>query len=54
VTVPLAFAAARRCLDDPTLSLERELRRAASEAFRKEKLVDALIERIKTLFEAEE
>jgi CRISPR-associated protein Cas1 len=53
VTVPLAFATARRCLDDPTLALERELRRKASETFRKEQLVDTLIERIKTLFEAD-
>jgi CRISP-associated protein Cas1 len=52
VTVPLAFATARRCLDDPTLVLEREVRRQASETFRKEKLVDTLIDRIKTLFEA--
>ena len=52
VTVPLAFATARRCLDDPTLVLERELRRQASETFRKDKLVDTLIDRIKTLFEA--
>jgi CRISPR-associated protein Cas1 len=51
--VPLAFATARRCLDDPTLALEREVRRQASETFRKEKLVDTLIERIKTLFEAD-
>ncbi len=54
VTVPVAFATARACLDDPKLVLEREVRRRASEAFRKEKLVDTLIERIKTLFEAED
>jgi CRISP-associated protein Cas1 len=53
VTVPLAFAAARRCLDDPNLSLEREVRRRASETFRREKLIDTLIEHIKTLFEAD-
>jgi CRISP-associated protein Cas1 len=53
VTVPVAFGAARACLDDPTLVLEREVRRRASETFRKEKLVDALIERIKSLFEAD-
>lgn len=52
ITVPLAFATARACLDNPTLVLEREIRRRASEAFRKEKLVDSLIERIKSLFEA--
>lgn len=53
VTVPLAFATARACLDDPALNLEREIRRRASEIFRKEKLVDMLIERIKALFEAD-
>jgi len=53
VTVPVAFAAARACLDDPKLVLEREVRRRASEAFRKEKLVDTLIERVKSLFEAD-
>jgi len=53
VTVPVAFAAARRCLDDPEIVLEREVRRRAAEAFRKEKLVDTLIERIKSLFEAD-
>ncbi len=53
VTVPLAFTTARACLDDPALHLEREIRRRASEAFRKDKLVDTLIGRIKTLFEAD-
>lgn len=53
VTVPVAFAAARACLDDPQLALEREVRKRAGEAFRREKLIDALIERIKTLFEAD-
>ena len=52
-TVPIAFGAARACLDNPKLVLEREVRRRASEAFRKEKLIDTLIERIKTLFEAD-
>jgi CRISP-associated protein Cas1 len=53
VTVPVAFTAARACLDNPTLLLEREVRRRASETFRKEKLVETLIERIKSLFEAD-
>lgn len=52
VTVPVAFVAARACIDDPGLHLEREVRRRAAEAFRKEKLIDTLIEWIKTLFEA--
>lgn len=53
VTVPVAFSVARRCLDDPELVLEREVRRQASEAFRKERLVNHFIERIKSLFEAD-
>jgi CRISPR-associated protein Cas1 len=52
-TVPIAFAAARACLDDPSRVLEREVRRRAAEAFRKDQLVDRLIERIKDLFEAD-
>ncbi|MEZ5936179.1 MAG: type I-E CRISPR-associated endonuclease Cas1e [Alphaproteobacteria bacterium] len=53
VTVPLAFAAAKRCLDNAELILEREVRKKASETFRKEKLIDGLIGRIKSLFEAD-
>lgn len=52
-TVPIAFGAARACLDNGTLVLEREVRRRASEAFRKQRLVDTLIDRIKALFEAD-
>lgn len=53
ITVPVAFDAARACLDDPSRILEREVRRRAADAFRREKLIDTLIERIKTLFEAD-
>lgn len=53
VTVPIAFATARACMDDGMLVLEREVRRRASAAFRKERLIDALIERIKQMFEAD-
>lgn len=51
VTVPVAFAAARACLDDPRLPLEREVRKRAAEAFRKEQLIPSLIDRIKQLFD---
>jgi CRISP-associated protein Cas1 len=54
VTVPVAFAAARAVMDDPTRAREREVRRRAADAFRREKLVDRLIEKIKALFEAGE
>jgi CRISPR-associated protein Cas1 len=51
VTVPVAFAAARACLDDSRLVLEREVRRRAGEAFRREQLIPALIDRIKELLD---
>ena len=35
-TVPVAFAAARACMDDPRLALEREVRKRAAEAFRRD------------------
>jgi CRISPR-associated protein Cas1 len=53
VTIPIAFAATRACLDDGKLVLEREVRKRAGEAFRKEQLIPALIDRIKQLFDAE-
>ena len=53
VTVPVAFAVARGCIDNPLLTLEREVRKRAADAFRKDNLIDTLIERIKTLFEAD-
>lgn len=49
ITVPLAFSVARRCLDDPGLSLEREVRFEAAKWFRKHKLIPAMIERIREL-----
>lgn len=51
VTVPVAFTAARACLDDGRLILEREVRRRAAEAFRKEQVIPALIDRIKQLLD---
>ncbi len=51
VTVPVAFAAARACLDDGTLVLEREVRRRAADAFRRERMIPTLIDRIKELFD---
>lgn len=53
VTVPVAFTAARACLDDPGRTLEREVRRHAAEAFRRERLIDTMIDRIKALFEVD-
>lgn len=52
LTVPLAFQAARKVLDNPTLNLERILRRDAASEFRKRQLVPKMIDRIKELLDA--
>lgn len=54
VTVPMAFRAARKVLDDPTLSLERTLRRDAAAVFRRQKLIPKMIDRIKELLSADD
>lgn len=54
VTVPLAFKAARKVLDDATLSIERTLRRDAASEFRKRQLVPKMIERIRELLDADD
>lgn len=52
ITVPLAFQAARKVLNDPTLSIERTLRYDAATEFRKRKLISKMIEQIKELLNA--
>lgn len=52
ITVPLAFQAARKVLDDPTLGVERTLRRDAATAFRRSQLIPKMIDRIKELLDA--
>lgn len=54
LTVPLAFAVARRVLDDPELALEREIRLEAAARFRKQKLIPSMIDRIKELLGADD
>ncbi|MCO6440767.1 MAG: type I-E CRISPR-associated endonuclease Cas1 [Nitrococcus mobilis] len=54
LTVPLAFQAARKVLDNPTLNLERVVRREAASEFRKRQLVPKMIDRIKELFHADD
>lgn len=49
VTLPLAFAAAKAASQNPSLNLERELRQRAAKAFRHEKLIPKMIDRIKEL-----
>lgn len=51
VTLPLAFGAVRAQLEGKAPSLERELRRRAAKAFRQEKLIPRMIDRIKELFD---
>jgi CRISPR-associated protein Cas1 len=54
LTIPLAFQAARKVLDNPTLSIERTLRRDAAAEFRKRQLVPKMIDRIKELLDADD
>lgn len=54
LTVPLAFQAARKVLDNSTLNLERTLRRDAGAEFRKRQLVPKMIDRIKELLDADD
>ena len=49
VTLPLAFAVARKVQENPSLTLERELRYEAARQFRKQKLIPKMIDRIKDL-----
>lgn len=54
ITVPLAFAVAKRVIDDPQRSLERELRFEAARCFRKQKLIPAMIDRVKELLHVDD
>lgn len=49
VTLPLAFATAKRIQNNRSLTLERELRYEAARLFRKTKLIPKMIDRIKDL-----
>jgi len=50
-TLPVAFRAAKEHLAHPDRSLDQLVRRAAAETIRRQKLIPAMIERIKELFE---
>ncbi|MEL7059204.1 MAG: type I-E CRISPR-associated endonuclease Cas1e [Acidobacteriota bacterium] len=54
VLIPVAFEAVQRFRDDERRSLERHVRSLAGERFRKEKVVAAMIERIKGLIDADD
>jgi CRISPR-associated protein Cas1 len=49
LTLPLAFGAAKAVLDHKADNLEREVRKRAAKAFRQEKVVPKMIDRIKEL-----
>ncbi|RME48226.1 MAG: type I-E CRISPR-associated endonuclease Cas1 [Chloroflexi bacterium] len=54
ITVPLAFSVARKILDDPELSLEREIRYQAADWFRRKKLIPSMIDRIKEILHVDD
>ncbi|MCS6997390.1 MAG: type I-E CRISPR-associated endonuclease Cas1e [Casimicrobiaceae bacterium] len=55
VTLPLAFGAVQAVVSGRSdLTLEREVRRRAVQAFRREKLVARMIDRIKELFDVDD
>ncbi len=54
VTLPLAFATAKRVQNNRSLTLERELRYEAARLFRKTKLIPKMIDRIKDLLNVDD
>lgn len=54
ITIPIAFKAARKALDDPEVQLERVIRYEAAAEFRKQKLIPKMIDRIKELIHADD
>lgn len=52
--VPLAFSVARSVIDEPARMLEREVRLEATRWFRRQKLIPAMIDRIKELFHVDD
>lgn len=52
MTLPVAFEAVKAAEKDPTVPLERLVRRIAGRAFRDQGLIPGMIDRIKTLFDA--
>ncbi|SEO55394.1 type I-E CRISPR-associated endonuclease Cas1e [Aquisalimonas asiatica] len=54
ITIPLAFAVARQVQENPSLSLERTLRKEAATTFRKKRLIPEMIDRVKELLHADD
>ncbi len=52
MTLPIAFQAVKAAEKDPTVPLERQVRRIAGRAFRDQGLIPGMIDRIKSLFDA--
>lgn len=52
LTLPVAFSAAARVLEQPRLSLEREVRMEAARWFRRQHLIPSMIDRIKEILKA--
>ncbi len=54
LTVPLAFQVARRVIDNPDRSIERESRCEAARQFRQRKVIPGMIDRIKDLLSVDD
>jgi CRISPR-associated protein Cas1 len=54
VTIPLAFSAAAKALDDGRIELERLVRKEAAAEFRRFKLIPKMIDRIKDLIHVDD
>ena len=54
VTLPVAFRAVREAQKQPHLSLDRHVRRLAGRAFREDRVIPTMIDRIKELFDADD
>lgn len=54
VTIPLAFSVARKAMDNPHLTLERELRLEAARLFRTRRLIPRMIDCVKELLDVDD
>ena len=54
VTIPCAFRAAKRVIDHPEANIERLTRRSVGDVLRRDKVIEAMLKRIKSLFEEEQ
>ena len=53
-TLPIAFSAARKALDGSPESIDRLVRREAATVFRRQSVIPAMIDSIKTVLRMEE